>query len=809
MRHPSRFVRGLAMVSLLAMAATTRPATAAWPHDPNAGNVAVCAAANTQGSQKVLPDGSGGAFIVWTDARAGIGYDIYAQRISAAGVPLWTANGVAVCSATGDQYAPVIAADGAGGAIIAWYDSRGVTNFDIYAQRVSATGVAQWAANGLALCTAAGNQEAPAIVSDGSGGAIVTWQDYRSGTHYDVYAQRLNAAGTLQWTGNGVALCAAVNDQYSPRIASDGAGGAIVTWTDYRGGASSDIYAQRVGAAGSTQWSSNGVSVCAAANSQMNPVIVADGAGGAVIAWQDSRSASNDIYAQRISATGAPQWTGNGVAVCTATNGQTDPGIATDGSGGAIVVWMDYRSGGNSDVYAQRVSAGGAPQWTADGAPLCTEASIQEFPAVVGDGVGGGVFVWHDYRSGVSWDVYAQRISAAGSAQWTWDGAAVSTAANSQWYPTLAPDGGGGAIVAWADYRGGTADVYAQRIERFGRLGDPGPAIAGVKDVPNDQGGRVKLSWTPSYVDANPDYGIYDYVVWRSVPPSALTARALLARGVTRDAADAVASGRFLALSLAGTDYFWESVGSQLAAGLAGYSMPVETLGDSTGGSNPRTAFMVQARTSAGMAFPHWFSAPDSGYSVDNLPPAAPAPFTGQYAAGTARLHWNRNLEADLAGYRLYRGSSVAFTPGPASLVAALPDTGYADAAGAPYVYKLTAIDSHGNESPVATLVPSGTLGVDGPAPAALAFAAPRPNPARGDMTLRWTLSRSGPVRLGVYDAAGRRVALLREGEMAAGEHSASFALRDEAGRELASGLYLVRLEAEGRTLTRRIAAVR
>jgi hypothetical protein len=237
--------------------------------------------------------------------------------------------------------------------------------------------------------------------------------------------------------------------------------------------------------------------------------------------------------------------------------------------------------------------------------------------------------------------------------------------------------------------------------------------------------------------------------------------------------------------------------------------MPVVMLSDSVGGSNPLTAFMVEARSSTYLSSPHWFSAPDSGYSVDNLPPAVPAPFTGQYAAGTTHLHWNRNVEADLAGYRLYRGTSVAFTPGPTSLLGALPDTGYADVAGAPYIYKLTAIDSHGNASPVATLIPSGALGVDDAAALALGFVAPSPNPTRGGTTLYYTLSRAGHVRLSVYDAAGRRVRLLRDDEQAAGAHRESFALSDEAGHGLASGLYLVSLEAEGRVLTRRLAAIR
>src|SRR5258707_986624 len=92
----------------------------------------------------------------------------------------------------------------------------------------------------------------PTIVSDGAGGAIVTWTDYRN---YDIYAQRVNATGAPQWGTDGVALCVAVNVQIRPTIASDGSGGAIVTWEDERRTYPAvDIYAQRVNGAGVSQW---------------------------------------------------------------------------------------------------------------------------------------------------------------------------------------------------------------------------------------------------------------------------------------------------------------------------------------------------------------------------------------------------------------------------------------------------------------------------------------------------------------------------------------------------------------------------
>ncbi len=77
----------------------------------------------------------------------------------------------------------------------------------------------QWSNNpniNTPICTATGNQQVPTIVSDGSGGAIITWQDLRNGTNNDIYAQHVNASGVVQWTANGDTVCTAANDQSVP-----------------------------------------------------------------------------------------------------------------------------------------------------------------------------------------------------------------------------------------------------------------------------------------------------------------------------------------------------------------------------------------------------------------------------------------------------------------------------------------------------------------------------------------------------------------------------------------------------------------
>ncbi len=233
----------------------------------------------------------------------------------------------------------------------------------------------------------------------------------------------------------------------------------------------------------------------------------------------------------------------------------------------------------------------------------------------------------------------------------------------------------------------------------------------------------------------------------------------------------------------------------------------VATTGDSIGSGNPYTTFMVDA---VGYGYGYWASPPDSAYSVDNLPPVAPAPFTGTWTASTGTsLFWSANAEADLAGYRLYRGGSPSFVPGPSNLVVQKTSPGFLDAGAPAACYKLSAIDVHGNESAFSLLVPSGTLAVDNAAPTELALAPIAPNPARANARLEYALPRTGRVALALFDAQGRRVRTLLDGVLPAGRGSVAWDGRDQGGAAVGSGLYFVRLEMEGRVLARRMAYVR
>lgn len=434
-----------------------------------------------------VSDGTGGVIVAWLDRRSGVHNDVYAQRLNAGGVPQWTINGVDVCPIKSEHQLPQIVADGTGGAILIWDDFRTGTSRDIYAQRLDAAGAPQWTTDGVVVCTATENQWLSGAVADGAGGAFIVWDDRRSGSNYDVYVQRVDASGTPLWTPDGVALCTLTSPQRFPVVVAS-AGGAIVAWQDNRNDFG-DIFVQRVDAAGNPQWTANGVAVCVATSGQIVSDIVPDGTGGAIMVWSDFRSGFGDIYAQRVGAAGSVAWAVNGVAISGAPEDEVTPVITSDGAGGAIVAWSTEFAG-DYNVLAQRVNGAGGVQWGPAGVNVSAAAGAQQVSSIVGDGASGAIVTWSDTRDGNE-DVYAQRVDALGAGQWTFNGIPICTADDSQNRGASVADGAGGAILAWHDRRDGSYDVYAHHVTALGDVPTavdtprPGPALVVRGAYPN------------------------------------------------------------------------------------------------------------------------------------------------------------------------------------------------------------------------------------------------------------------------------------------------------------------------------------
>lgn len=426
-------------------------------------------------AQQVVSDGAGGAIIVWEDARSGT-LQIYAQRVSSSGNRLWATDGVAVRNdPSSGADSPQLAADGAGGAIIAWHDTRSGLE-DIYAQRIDSSGAAMWAANGVSVrgLGAFGPCRNPRVVSDNLLGAIVSWEETSVG-NFGIYAQRISPSdGSSQWiVGGNVVRSASASEVRQTRMVSDGSHGAILAWGDYRSGTKFDVYAQKIDKNGSTaSWGSpDGVPVRTVAAADAESLAMStDGSGGALISWSDGGGGPTDrVFVQKVRYDGARIWTADGVNVRGGAPGRGQfPSVMPDGQQGAYLAWNDWgRTSMREDIYVQEVSQAGACLWGTGIAIRAVSDRNAYFPVTATDGLGGMVVTWMDYRSDTSWSIYAQRVGPAGTTLWDAQGMAVRTPpiAGDATSPVIVSDMKGGVIVAWYDQRSGVKlDLYAQRV---------------------------------------------------------------------------------------------------------------------------------------------------------------------------------------------------------------------------------------------------------------------------------------------------------------------------------------------------------
>jgi hypothetical protein len=284
---------------------------------------------------------------------------------------------------------------------------------------------AQWhsdSTTNTVVCDTIGIQDHPAIVADGSNGAIVVWEDNRNGAYYEIYGQHLNALGHEMWKHNGIRLGHGGSNEQSPIIATDDSGGAYIAWMDNRftlnGKFGVCLFGQHVRANGTLMYPDTGLPVRVGKNECKNPVICDDGSGKAYIAWEDNRSPTNttqpDIYMNRM-------WTG-GVkfGLTTGTTGY----IKNVGSfGHALWRFFDGSATFKSDIVGLQIVIANKGTYTINavvndtaldlvsiptssatnlsytikgpvGMPVDTERSSQTHPAITNDGAGGCVIAW-------------------------------------------------------------------------------------------------------------------------------------------------------------------------------------------------------------------------------------------------------------------------------------------------------------------------------------------------------------------------------------------------------------------------------
>ncbi len=423
--------------------------------------IPISLATNSQSNPAIAFDGTN-YLVVWDDSRIGTTYtDIYGARVSPSGILIDT-NGIAISTATLNQSNPVVAFDGTNYMIV-WQDNRYDLGWDIYGARVTPSGTVL-EPNGIEISYESGYQWYPAISFDGAN-YLVVWGDRRSGTREDIYGARITPAGTVLDPGGFAISTYAQNGQYFPSVAFCGLN-YLVVWDDYRS-TTHNIYGARVTPSGSVL-DPNGRLVSSAARDQLYPAI-AFGDTNYFVVWDDYRTNLDfDIYGARVD-TSASCLDPNGILLSSTINFQLAPAVSYDGTN-YLVVWEDAITISYYNIRGARVNSSGMVL-DVPCINISTATNDQMSPAISFDGTN-YLVVWEDARTSSYTDIYGTRVSQSGSVL-NPAGIAISTAANTQESPGVA-FGDTNYFVVWQDKRGGTYyDIYGTRVNPAGTVLNP------------------------------------------------------------------------------------------------------------------------------------------------------------------------------------------------------------------------------------------------------------------------------------------------------------------------------------------------
>jgi len=356
--------------------------------------------------------------VLWEDSRNDYdNKDIYGTRVGQSGAILDSLN-ISMSTDINEQRNPAVSFDSTN-YLVVWEDTRN-DHSDIYGTRVGQSGNIL-DPTGIPVTTDPSKQRFPAIAFNGSR-YLAAWSDNRGGDAGGIHGTRIAPNGNILDTAE-----IEIDEGWMcdcPSVASSGLH-YLIAW--HKVPPWSKIEGARVHQGG---WSMDPGGFLIADPYSLYPSVAFDGTNYLVVFRGSYGVSYRDIYGTRVTQAGTVLDPA-GFVISTAEEEQGYPSVAFDGTN-YLVVWQDGRSGSDSDIYGARVAPSGNVL-DPDGIPISTASNDQSYPAVAFDGTN-YLVVWQDDRNG-SWDIYGAKLNTSGVMIDTFS---VSLRPGDQIAPTLA-----------------------------------------------------------------------------------------------------------------------------------------------------------------------------------------------------------------------------------------------------------------------------------------------------------------------------------------------------------------------------------
>jgi len=222
-----------------------------------------------------------------------------------------------------------------------------------------------WSPGGIIVSDFSSKKGPVYVIENEKKGAFLVWVEGTDTYDVKIFAQQIDSNGVFKWGTRGIRI------QFGAgiRVTKDYNGGFVTLFAQ-----TSEIHgrAQRVDSLGNFLWDSLGVIYLLVEGTNLghswHRIINKDKNGGVIIVWEMLTNRGPAIYSQAIDSFGNILWKTNGVPLApTEPNqpAQSWPAATTDGNGGVIVVWQDWRSWMDTTttrhtaLFAQRVYSNG------------------------------------------------------------------------------------------------------------------------------------------------------------------------------------------------------------------------------------------------------------------------------------------------------------------------------------------------------------------------------------------------------------------------------------------------------------------
>lgn len=404
---------------------------------------------------------------IWTDDRSKFDRDVYYQLVDANGNAMLEPQGRKLeIDGTFSIYAPpAIAADGAGGAFLCWIgDSVSSTNV-MHIHRVDGDGNELWN-EPARVRSQNGYYGQTLLVPDGNGGVFAAFSRFNESFVARISVAHVNANGEVSWLegfhefpgtpGNDATLNDAI---------SDGQGGCYLTgitgpWTD----TNPVVFHVRADGSFGENWTNEGRVYGGLQEQDRNAdLLLLDD--HVLLTYErpiPNEPATYDVRGVLVGADGAEPWGALGRRLSAADAAVVKHVVTSDGQGGFLLGYSDFRNGSETHLYVAKFDANGLAQWAGVERLICTDPLNQDALAMMHDNQGGAWLMWEDVRNSDIYteiDLYATHMNSEGEHatvngfSWPAEGYPVCAIPTYQQHPVLLPWANGSVLALWKDLR--------------------------------------------------------------------------------------------------------------------------------------------------------------------------------------------------------------------------------------------------------------------------------------------------------------------------------------------------------------------